>query len=402
MSTGTRLGDSTPKWLSEWKPSPMEAILPLMSSADVLSFALGIPDPALLPHDVLAEAAARAIESPRSLQYCSPDRQLKEHVIRIMAVRGFSVTPDAVLITSGAQQALMLVAQLLLEERSFLMTEDLVYPNFKNVVQPYLPNITTVPTTPRSGIDVEALEQRLQAGPRPAFLYMMADGHNPLGISVPAATRPRLAEVMTRFGVPLVEDDAYGFLSYDQTPLRPVSSYAPEGMFYVGSFSKIIGPSLRVGWLVAPPRFAKILSSLKEAADINLFSLSQRIVNECLNRLDFDRHVSHLVREYRTRRDVIVAAVARYFPPSTTCELPSGGFFAWACLNEDIDATELCKQSILREKIAFLPGGNFAAPSQNSGRSCLRLAFSNYGPERLEEGIKRLGSVIETFREEHG
>jgi len=391
-STGLKPGRDA-DWKAPSAPSPMEALLTLISSGNVLSFALGLPASELFPRELVSEAATRVLESNQALQYGSPQARLKEHIAGMMSDRGYPCSPDRILVTTGAQQALALIVRLLLGEGGSVVTEELVYPTFIQVLKPYKASFMTVPSDLRTGIDVEALEERLAQGVHGAFLYAIADGHNPLGVSISPSKRRRLAQIARQYRLPVIEDDAYGFLCYDGKREPPLSAYDPDGMFYVGSFSKILGPSLRVGWLVVPERFLRILSTLKEAADINTASLSQRIVCECLERMDLGAHISGLVEEYRRRRDCMLDAIRRHFPPGTTCITPSCGFFVWASLNVDIDTQALCMRAIEEERIAFVPGASFAVGEHAVARSCLRLNFSNCSPAKIEDGIKRLGSV---------
>jgi 2-aminoadipate transaminase len=267
------------------------------------------------------------------------------------------------------------------------------------VLEPYYASVVTVPTDFQSGIEVDGLQEQLADGLRPALVYAMADGHNPLGVSVSASKRRRLAEIVRQYRLPLVEDDAYGLLHYDGKSEPPVSSLQPDSMFYVGSFSKILGPALRVGWVVAPKQFIRTLSTLKEAADINAASLSQRIICECLDLMDLDVHISSLIGEYRQRRDAMVNAIRQYFPSGTTCTVPRSGFFAWAALDINIDTVDLCKRALEEERIAFIPGSSFAVGDNKKAKRCLRLNFSNCRTDKIEDGIRRLGAVINRMLE---
>lgn len=375
----------------------MEGLLKLISSQNVLSFALGLPAPELFPAEVIANSCRRVVAQPEGLQYRAPHSRLKEHVAGIMASRGYPCSEDRILITTGAQQALALIVRLLLDKGGTVLTEELAYPTFMRVLEPYSPVIFPMPTDARTGIDVDALERYLADGQRPALLYTMSDGHNPLGLSMPAANRRRLAQIAREYALPVIEDDAYGLLSYLQCQ-APISSYEPEGTFYVGSFSKVLAPSLRAGWIVAPRHLIPILSTLKEAADINTASLSQSIVTECLDHFDLNDHVGMLVKEYRRRRDTMIQALERYFPDTATYVTPPCGFFIWVSLNMDIDTVAVCKRAIEEEKVAFIPGSNFAVGGHDRAKSCLRLNFSNCRPDVIDDGIKRLAGVIGRLR----
>jgi len=346
------------------------------------------------------EATACVMSDCRSLQYKMPAHAIKKQIVHIMAGRGVKCSEECIVLTAGAQQAISLVTRLLLNIGDGIVTQQFTYPAFLQVLAPFRANILTVPDSAEAGIDVSALEECLHRNPGVKLLYMVTDGHNPLGVSVSDTNRRRIAELLRKYQVSLLEDDAYGLLYYDKHNIPPISAYERVWTFYVGSFSKILAPGLRVGWLVAPPQLISRLCAIKEAADINTMSLGQSVVSECLNRLDISLHIARLVTEYRIRRDKMVEAIRHCFPAKATVSEPRCGFFTWVCLSDQtVDTGNLLSRSLIEEKVSFVPGSSFAVGSKGVGKDCLRLNFSNMSAEKIVEGITRLGSLLK--RREH-
>jgi 2-aminoadipate transaminase len=207
-----------------------------------------------------------------------PGEQIKQSVVQIMAQRGVICSPEQVFLTSGAQQGMSLLSRLLLDRHAPIVVEETIYSGILQAVEPLQPRILSVPTHPETGMDLDAVEAHLISGQRPAFMYAISDGHNPLGVSLSLEKRQRLVEIARRYGVPILEDDAYGFLCYDGEPLPPLRALEPDWVFYIGSFSKILAPALRVGWVILPEALVPVLSALKEGSDINTATFSQRTV----------------------------------------------------------------------------------------------------------------------------
>ncbi|HEU0302378.1 MAG TPA: PLP-dependent aminotransferase family protein, partial [Longimicrobium sp.] len=300
-----------------------------------------------------------------------------------------------VFLTAGAQQGLSLLARLLLEPGGEVIAETLCYTGFQQAVEPFAPRLLTVPSDPVTGIDVDAVEELLAGGARPAFLYTVADGHNPLALSMPQAHRERLVELARTYGVPIVEDDPYGQLAYDGPPARPLRALDSEWVFYVGSFSKVLAPALRLGWMVVPERLVPLLAIAKESSDINTATLSQRAASRYLDGGHLPGHLEMLRREYRLRRDTLIAALEKHFPPGTRWQRPAAGVFVWVELPEGVDAGEVLRVALEHERVVFVPGHAFAADGSRTGSNCMRLNFSHSTPEVLEEAVIRLARAIE-------
>ncbi|HEY0038274.1 MAG TPA: PLP-dependent aminotransferase family protein [Longimicrobium sp.] len=382
-------------WARASAPSALREILPLLVRPGLLSFALGMPAAELLPAEAYLQATRRALEAdPLALQYGVPCAPLKRQIVRLMADRGVRCHEGQVFLTTGAQQGMSLLARLLLEEGGQVAVEAAVYDGIHCAVRPFSPRVLTLPSD-AGGIDVDALEALLEGGARPAFVYLIPEGHNPLGVSLAPERRVRLVELARRFGVPLVEDDAYGFLRYDGAALPALRALDDEWVLYVGSFSKILAPGLRVGWMVVPEALVPTLSVLKHGSDLDVTTLAQRCLSELLDGGAFPAHLAALRAEYRTRRDAMLAAMERQFPRTVRWTAPAGGMFVWVSLPPGSDAVELLRRSVATEQVAFVPGAAFCAGDPRQAAHCMRLCFASLPADRIEEGISRLARLLD-------
>jgi 2-aminoadipate transaminase len=362
-----------------------------------ISLALGLPAPELFPTAEYGRAAAAVLEAdPRALQYSPPHAPLQAQVAAMMAERGAPCAPEQVFLTSGAQQGISLLARILLEPGGDVLVEQLCYTGLQQAVEPFRPRFLTVPTDLDTGMDVDAVEALLAGGARPAFVYTVPGGHNPLAVTLSPEKRRRLAELGREYGVPIVEDDPYGLLSYDGAPPTPVRAGDGEWVFHVGSFSKIMAPGLRLGWIVVPETLVPLLAIAKEASDINTATLAQRAVARYLEDGHLPAHLAMIRREYALRRDTMLAALEAHFPAGARWRRPDSGVFVWVELPEGVDAGEVLRVAIEREGVVFVPGHAFAADGSRAASNCMRLNFSHSTPAVIEEGIARLARALET------
>lgn len=376
--------------------STLREVLGLVSRPGILSMAVGLPAPELFPMEGIARAAASLLPSrPESLQYGIPHEPLKHRIVELMATRGVRCRAEQVFLTSGSQQGMVLLTQLLLDPGGPALIEETVYDGIRMAIKRMGPEILTVPTDPGTGIDVDAVEALFARGARPAFLYTITDGHNPLGVSLSPGKRPRLAELARAFGVPILEDDAYGFLFYGDDPPPPLKALEDRWVFYLGSFSKILAPGLRAGWIVVPEELIPRISALKHAADLDTPSFSHYLIAAWLEAEDLSAHLTQLRTEYRRRRDTLLAALEAHFPAAVRWNRPQSGMFVWVELPREIDAADLLRTAVETERVGFTPGMAFAASRGTHASHCLRLSFSNCTPEVLEEGVRRLSRVVQ-------
>lgn len=382
------------QWAQQVERSVLRQMIAVVSQPGILSFAGGLPAPELFPREQYAEALARVLhDDARALQYGPPYEPLKEQIVALMAQRGVACTPQQVFITSGAQQALDVLTRLLLDPGGDVLLEEVVYTGIQQALAPRRPRILPVPTDLQNGLDVDAVARWLETGAQAAFLYAIPEAHNPLGVSLSAERRERVVGLAERYGLPIVEDDPYGFLGDGDTPpaLRALSD---EWVFYVGSFSKILAPALRLGWIVAPEALASRLTVAKEACDLESSALTQRAVAAFLQAGHLPDHLARLRAAYGRRRRAMLQALAQQFPAEARWTEPTGGMFIWVELPPHVDTVALLETAIEQEKVAFIPGHAFAIPGCQANH-CLRLNFSNATVEEIEDGIARLARVVE-------
>lgn len=391
---GRGIEGSLAGWARTIAPSALREILPMLTRPGLLSFALGMPAAELLPGEAYVQATRRVLDGGAvPLQYGVPHAALKRQIVEMIAERGVDCTEEQVFLTTGAQQGMSLLARLLLEQGGQVAVETAVYDGIHAAVRPQSPRILTVPSD-AEGIDVDALEAMLEEGARPAFVYVIPDGHNPLGVSMSLERRVRLAELARRWEVPLVEDDAYGFLRYDDAGLPALRAIDPEWVLYVGSFSKIFAPGVRVGWIVAPQALVPTLSILKHGSDLDVTTTAQRTLSAFLDAGALPEHLARVRAEYRARRDAMLAAMEHCFPKSVSWTVPQAGMFVWVTLPPGKDAVELLRRAVDEEQVAFVPGAAFCAEGPGEAARCMRLCFASMPVERIQEGIARLGRLL--------
>ena len=382
-------------WTGGIGPSVIGKMLGLMGRPGITSFALGLPAPELFPVEAYADAAVRVLRGdPNALQYTSPHAPLREQVAELMARRGIDCRPEQVFLTTAAQQGLSLLAHLFLDPGGQIICERLVYSGFQQAVAPLSPRILTVDTDPETGIDVDAVESLLEGGARPAFIYVITDGHNPLGVSVSLEKRVRLVQLAHRFGVPIVEDDAYGLLHYGDEPIPPMRAMDDRWVFYVGSFSKVMAPGFRVGWLLVPEALLPALGNAKDGSDVNTSTFSQRLVSAYLETGHFPVHLETIRAAYRERRDALDSALARCFGGGgARWTVPQSGALIWLDVGEGMDTTALLRPAVEEESVAFVPGEAFAADGSRAGSSCMRLNFSKPRVDEITSGVERIARI---------
>ena len=381
-------------WARGLKPSALQQMLVATARPGITSFALGMPAVELFPTAAIASAAERVLsENAGALQYSPPLQSLKQHVRELMKQRGVKCREEQIFLTAGARQGMSLLSRLLLEPGGSVITEELIYSGFQQVLEPFQPRVLTVSTDPQTGMDVDAVEQYLKSGVRPSFIYSITDGHNPLSVRLSSSKRRRLVELAEQYRVPIMEDDAYGFLCYED-PLPPLRALSERWVFYVGSFSKILAPALRVGWIIVPEELILPLSVIKESTDIDAAPLSQRIVNAYLETGQLPAQIEMLRTQYGLKRDTMMHVLAENFPDAARWTKPDCGFFVWVELPAAVDVDELFRRALEDEHVAFIPGHAFSVNNKRS--SNIRLNFSHPTTARIEEGIPRLARVLKS------
>ena len=385
--------------------SIIRELLKLTEQPEIISFAGGLPAPEVFPTDRIEEASRRVLEEhgPEALQYGMTEgyTPLRHLLVRHMARYGIAVTPDNVLVTAGAQQALDLIGKLLINPGDVILTEDPTYLGALQAFTSYEARYVTVPVD-EEGLQVDRLEAALRAGPK--FLYVLPNFQNPAGTTLSEKRRERLVELASHYGTPIVEDDPYGQLRYQGQHLPPLVKIDADyhgcahggrafrgGVLYLGTLSKVLAPGLRVGWIVAPEVVIDKLVQLKQGADLQTSTFGQMVAYEAARGGFLDRHVRLIRRVYGERRDAMLRALERHLPPEVRWTRPEGGLFLWLTLPSRADSASLFDEA-LAQGVAFVPGRPFS-PS-GGGASNVRLNFSYCTPERIEEGIRRLGGVL--------
>ncbi|ASS74121.1 GntR family transcriptional regulator [Tumebacillus algifaecis] len=388
-------------WAEQTAPSPMQDMLALTARPGLISFGLGLPNQELFPRVAFAHASMQVLHNkPHTLQYgpAGVAHNLKASIVQLMKQRGVTTSEEQIFLTTGAQQAINMLARLLLEPGGLVLAEEVIYTGFLQVLEPFGAKLLTVPTCPKTGMDVDAVEAILQAGQRPSFIYAITDGHNPLGSSMSQAKREKLARLAREYGVPVIEDDPYGFLAYEELTIPPVKALENEWVFYVGSFSKILAPGVRIGWVIVPEALTNKLSIVKESYDINTANWSQHAVAAYLETGELADHLDLLRREYRSRRDTMLRAIQSHFPSETRAEQPSNGMFIWVQLPDFVDVPTLLRDAVEQKGVAFFPGQAFETAGSVAGKHSMRLNFSNATHEQIEQGIQAIGELIEAQR----
>lgn len=393
------------EWTRTMKRSVLREMLAVVSRPGILSFAGGLPDPGLFPVKEFTEAVSHVLASDaKALQYGPPFLPLKQHIVSLMAQRGVACHEDQIFITTGAQQALNVLTHLFLNDGGQVLFEELVYSGIQQAIAPFNPDILTVTTNLELGMDVDMVESQLLAGSRPSFLYAISEAHNPLGVSLSPSRQQQLVALAQQYSLPIIEDDPYGLLRYESTAVAPMRALDEEWVFYVGSFSKILAPALRLGWMVAPEFLVPKLTVIKESSDLETSAFIQRSVAAYLDAGHLPAHLERLRQAYRLRRDTMLKAMDSTFPRSARWTKPTGGMFIWVELPSHVDTAELLWQAVEELQVAFIPGTAFEATAGSTksiadprAKNCLRLNFSNCSPDTIKEGIGRLGTLLHKY-----
>lgn len=380
--------------------SAIRDLLAVTERPEVISFAGGLPAPECFPNEELTDAATRILtEQPlAALQYGPSEgyRPLREFIVEHSRKLGMPVGLAQVLITGGSQQALDLLGKLMIDPGAPVAIEAPTYVGALQAWNPYRPHYVSLPVDD-DGLDIAALERLLAGKTRPRFLYVVSSFQNPTGVTLSVERRQRLIELAARFRLPIIEDDPYGELAYDgprSTTLAAMDIAHNGGLrnvVYLSTFSKLLAPGLRVGWVLAPSELSDRLVQARQGMDLHTGGLSQATAYEACRDGLLDRHVHTIRAIYRERRDVMLAALEREMPAGVSWTRPTGGMFIWLTMPSRIDAVDVLRAAIERD-VAFVPGRAFY-PDAN-GFNSMRLNFSHPAPERINAGIQRLAAAI--------
>ena len=376
------------------RSSAIREILKVTLRPEVISFAGGLPAPESFPVEALRAAFDKVLREvgPGSLQYSTTEGhpQLREWVAARETARGIPTSVDEVLIVSGSQQGLDLIAKAFIDEGAPILVESPSYLGALQAFGLFAPTFRAIPTD-GDGLLPQAIDATLAADAR--FAYVMPNFQNPTGRTLTNQRRAELAAAARKHDFWLVEDDPYGELWYRDQPPPSLRAFAPERTLRLGSFSKILAPGLRIGFIVAPRALIEVLIRIKQATDLHTATLTQRAAFEVLNSALMAEHLPAIRARYASQCAVMLEALAQHFPREAVWTRPSGGMFIWIELAaaQGIDTTELLARAIGRQ-IAFVPGEPFfaTAPQHN----CLRLSFVTVPPGRIRAGVAVLGELL--------
>ncbi len=386
------------------KSSIIRELLKLTQDPDLISFAGGLPAPELFPVKEFTEASQKVLKEhgSKALQYSPTEGYipLRELITGRMNRDGIPVSADQILITSGSQQALDLTGEVFLDPGDAILLER---PSYLGAIQAWTAYQARFvgAEIDKDGVNPDALRDGARSSPK--FMYILPNFQNPGGTTLSEERRRKILELSEEFGVPVIEDDPYGSLRFEGEHLPPMAAIdalsnggSLEHVIYLGTFSKILAPGLRLGWVAAKPEVMRYYVQAKQGQDLHTSILTQMIAYEVAKDGFLEEHIRKICEVYGQRRDIMVDAMKRYFPEEVTWTVPQGGLFLWATLPDGLDTGPLFKQAIA-EKVAFVPGYVFYAPEigKEPLRNSMRLNFSNAKPEQIEEGIKRLGRAIE-------
>lgn len=367
--------------------SAIREILKVTERPEVISFAGGLPSPATFPVAAMEQAVARVFaDNPHAaLQYAATEGYLP---LREFIARRHGVEVERVLITTGSQQALDLLAKVLIDPGSPVLVETPSYLGALQAFSLFEPEFVSLPSD-EQGLQPEALTAELTAGAR--FLYALPNFQNPTGRRMPLERRRALVQRARDLNVLLIEDDPYGELSYTGNQLPTLLSMNPDGVIYMGSFSKVLAPGLRLGYVIAPPELHFKLCQAKQASDLHTPSFTQRVAYETIRDGLLDTHIPTIRELYGNQCRCMLEALSRHMPAGVKWNQPEGGMFIWMSLPEGLDSMAILQEAVKRN-VAYVPGAPFFAtnPRQNT----LRLAFVTVPPERIEQGVAILGELF--------
>jgi len=382
--------------MKKLKRSVMRDLLALAVDPEIVSFAGGLPTSELLPirdfqecmHDVLERDGAAA------LQYSPMYGPLQEWIQTYMCGRGVACNVDQIFITNGAQQGQAILSRLFLDPGDVAVTEEITFTGIQQVTAGRDMLVRTVRTDLESGVDLDDLQRAFRKEPRPKLAILIPDFHNPLGVSISRENRKLIADLAAEYEVNVIEDDPYSPLRFEGEALPPIKAFdSKDSVFYLGSFSKMLAPAVRLGWVVVPEGLLPRVTVLRESFDLETSTLLQRTVAEFLGRGLLTPHLNDMARINRKRCACMQEALAKYLRKLATWTEPQGGLFIWVTLPEGMNTMDLFHEA-LAERVIYIPGEAFAV--HGGHRNTMRLNFSNVTCDKIEIGMERLAEVIQS------
>lgn len=382
------------------RKSEIRELLKVAQDPEVISFAGGLPSPNSFPLQDLQGVVKSVLEhhGKIALQYGTTQglAELREAIAERACKDGINATAENVLITSGSQQALDTVGKIFFNPGDIALVGLPTYLGGINAFRSYESNLIGVPVD-KDGMVVDALEEKITELQKdnftPKFIYVVPTFQNPAGVVMPEVRRKKLIDLANDYDLVIVEDDPYSKLRFDIPHIKPIKSFDDEGrVIYMSTFSKILSPGFRLAWTIASEELTRKMIICKQALDLCTNTFTQFIANEFMRSGSLDLHILKICEMYKPKRDIMMCAMKKYFPEGYICNKPKGGMFAWVTLPEGID-TEIMFLDALKEKVAYVHGKAFCV--DESGSRSMRLNFSYATGEKIEEGMKRLGTVID-------
>jgi DNA-binding transcriptional MocR family regulator len=374
--------------------SEVRALFAVASRPEVVSLAGGMPYVQALPTEQVLEVVEAVLleKADVALQYGGGQGSpaLRERLAMLMAEEATIADPEDMVVTSGAQQGLDLLGKVLIDPGDLVAIEAPAYVGALSAFSAYEPRYLQIELDDE-GMVVERLEEALVRGERPKFVYTVPNFHNPAGVTMSGRRREHLVALCREAHIPIVEDNPYGLLRFEGSPEPTLRSMDPQNVIYLGTVSKVFSPGVRVGWVLAEPGVLQRLVLAKEAADLCGSNLNMLVTERYLTGEMWRTNLDRLVQTYRSRRDVMLAALAERFPADATWTRPAGGFYVWVTLPSYFDTRALLAAAVER-RVAYVPGTAFHPDGR--GTDTMRLAFCYPPEDRIEEGVKRLGELL--------
>ncbi|MDO4291059.1 MAG: PLP-dependent aminotransferase family protein [Eggerthellaceae bacterium] len=397
--TFDQTGDKVAQRVKNMRSSAVRDLFAAAVRPDIISLSGGMPDVSLLPQSAVRKAVRAAVDSQRAvaLQYGGTLGRLETRQVLCDTMRdiGVRVKPENMLLTSGAQQALDIIAKAFIDPGDIILAEGPTYLGALQAFSAYEPDVRCIDFD-ECGMRMDLLEEELEhigkGNPRLKFCYVIPNFQNPGGVTMTPERRKRLLELSHEYGFMVVEDDPYGRLRYDgghQIPLKALD----DEVVYLGTISKVFAPGLRTGWVAAPKGVIDKLNLIMQGSALCTSSFDQVVVEHYFTDTPWQRTLQKFVKTYGVRRDAMLAALEEYFPPEASWTHPEGGFFVWVTLPEYVDTGSMLGAA-LDAGVTYVPGDSFY-PNASRGKNCMRINFSYESPENITEAIRRLAGVIE-------
>jgi len=369
----------------------------LFDDPEIITFAAGKPEGKLFPLKEAAEVLQEVIKERGeiALQYSETEgfSELRELIAeQRMKARGVNAAADDITLTSGSQQGIEYSAKIFVNDGDVILCESPSYVGALNAFASYMPQCVGIPMD-ENGMIIEELEKKLKQHPNAKMIYTIPDFQNPTGVTMSDDRRKRLAELAAEYEIPVIEDCPYGDLIYEGNPHPSVKSFDKAGwVVFLGSFSKILSPGLRIGWVCATKEILQKYMMAKQCSDLQCGSLDEQLAIGYMKKYDLAEHIEEIRDLYRERRDLMLECIDKYFPAGVKHTSPHGGFFVWLELKEGLNANELLVEAAQKKKVAFVPGGSFFTESGH--KNFIRLSFSFVDNDKIVEGMKRLGELL--------